>query len=192
MVNAKLIEYIKTEQAQGYQAHQLHDFLVKKGFLDSEVQEAIEYANKKDITTSEQQRGFEQALPHIRRRNSVLTFLLALFTLNIYGAIWYVLTVVELKKHQQQAPSPYYGLLLITPQLLFVFFLFNLRSHHFLYLLIPLLVLISHLIVFRPYTKSLTRLTGGNSGILLSLLILAPPFGVLATQEELNSRAHYK
>lgn len=192
MVNAKLIEYIKTEQAQGYQAHQLHDFLVKKGFSVEEVDEAIEYANKKDITTTEQQVGFENALPHIKRRNSILTFFLALFTGGVYGAVWYVMTVVELKKHQQHAPSPLLGFVLVIPQLVFIFFIFNLNSYHFLYALVPLLVLITHLIVFLPYTKSLTRLTGGNSGILLSLLILAPPFGVLATQEELNSRAHYK
>lgn len=192
MVNTKLIEYIKTEEAQGFQAHQLHDFLVKKGFSVAEVDEAIEYANKKDYTTTEQQQGFENALPNITRRNSILHFILALFTGGIWGAIWYVITVVELKKHQQHAPSPLLGIVLVLPQLLLVFFILNLRSYHILYVLVPLFVLITHLIVFTPYTRSLTRLTGGNSGILLSLLVLAPPFGVLAMQEELNSRAHYK
>ncbi|MCA9478223.1 MAG: DUF4234 domain-containing protein [Nanoarchaeota archaeon] len=192
MVNAKLISYIKTEEAQGYKAHQLHDFLIKKGFSENEVDDAIEYANKKDITTAEQQEGFANALEHIKRRNSIGVFLLALFTGGIYGAVWYAYTVAELKEHQQHAPSPLLAIVLVFPQLLLIFFLLNLHSYHFLYLLVPLLVLITHLAVFTPYTRSLTRLTGGNSGILLSLLILAPPFGVLATQEELNSRAHYK
>lgn len=192
MVNTKLIEYIKTEEAQGFQAHQLHDFLIKKGYSVAEVDEAITYANKKDYTTPEQQAGFENALPHIKRRSSILHFLLSLFTGGVWGSIWYTITVVELRKHQQHAPTPLFGIVLVLPQLLLVFFILNLRSYHILYALIPLLVLITHLIVFTPYTRSLTRLTGGNSGILLSLLVLAPPFGVLAMQEELNSRAHYK
>lgn len=193
VVNTKLINYIKTEEAQGYKAHQLHDFLIKKGYPVLEVDEAITYANRKDITTTEQQTGFANSLEFIKRRNSVWVFLLSLFTGGIYTVIWYMSTVTELKQHQQHAPNKFLSLLLLLPQLLLVHIVFFLNSYHGPYIIVFLfLVLGTHLVAFVPYTRSLTRLTGGNSGILLSLLIFAPSFGVLATQEELNSRAHYK
>ena len=192
MVNSKLIEYIKTEEAQGFTAHQLHDFLLKKNYSEEEIDEAITYANKKNITTSEQQEQFENALEGIKRRNSTLVFFLTFFTAGLYAIPWFMVTSAELKKHQKQSPSSLRGLLLLLPPIILGILLAKLRGVYILFSLVPLTHIIVTFLVFKPFAKALTRLTKGNPGSLVAFALLAPPLGVLAFQEELNRRAHYK
>lgn len=49
MVNQQLINYIKTEEAQGYTPQQLRNYLVQRGYNPQEVDEAIKYANARNI-----------------------------------------------------------------------------------------------------------------------------------------------
>tara|TARA_Y100000310_G_C20543670_1_gene744558 strand:+ start:154 stop:945 length:792 start_codon:yes stop_codon:yes gene_type:complete len=48
-VNPELINYIRTEEAQGYTPKQLRNYLIKHGYDSSEVDKAIEYANQQNI-----------------------------------------------------------------------------------------------------------------------------------------------
>ena len=48
-VKPELINYIRTEEAQGYTPKQLRNYLIKQGYDSSEVDKAIEYANQQNI-----------------------------------------------------------------------------------------------------------------------------------------------
>ena len=48
-VNSELVNYIRTEEAQGYTPKQLRNYLIKQGYDSSEVDKAIEYANHQNI-----------------------------------------------------------------------------------------------------------------------------------------------
>lgn len=48
-VKPELINYIRTEEAQGYTPKQLRNYLIKQGHDSSEVDKAIEYANQQNI-----------------------------------------------------------------------------------------------------------------------------------------------
>jgi hypothetical protein len=49
MVNQQLINYIKTEEAQGYTPQQLRSYLIQQGYNTQDVDEALNYANVKNI-----------------------------------------------------------------------------------------------------------------------------------------------
>jgi len=53
MVNQGLIKYIKTEEAQGYTPKQLKDVLLKEGWPEKDIDDAIKYANQKNIFPSQ-------------------------------------------------------------------------------------------------------------------------------------------
>ena len=50
MVNQQLIDYIKSEEAQGYTPKQLYDYLVQQGYNPNEVNEAINSVNQNIAT----------------------------------------------------------------------------------------------------------------------------------------------
>ncbi len=54
MVNQQLINYIKTEEAQGYTPQQLRNYLIQQGYNSAEVDEAIKYANTRGIYPPQQ------------------------------------------------------------------------------------------------------------------------------------------
>ncbi|MBW2989129.1 hypothetical protein KY358_02295 [Candidatus Woesearchaeota archaeon] len=49
MVNKRIINYMKTEEAQGYAPKQLRDFLIQQGYNVPEVDEAMSYADSRNI-----------------------------------------------------------------------------------------------------------------------------------------------
>lgn len=48
-MNQQLIDYIKREEAQGYTAQQLHDWLLRYGYQEQDVNEALRYAADKNL-----------------------------------------------------------------------------------------------------------------------------------------------
>ncbi|MBW2979794.1 hypothetical protein KY360_00070 [Candidatus Woesearchaeota archaeon] len=52
MVNQQLIDYIKSEEAQGYTVKQLYDYLIKQGYDSKEVNEAINLVNKRQAKSA--------------------------------------------------------------------------------------------------------------------------------------------
>ncbi len=60
MVNQELINYIKTEEAQGYTPQQLRNYLIQQGYNPVEVDEAIRYANTRGVYPSQPQGKVEE------------------------------------------------------------------------------------------------------------------------------------
>lgn len=52
MVNKQLVDYIKSEEAQGYSSQQLQSYLVQQGYNPNEVRKAMDYANKPQVSKS--------------------------------------------------------------------------------------------------------------------------------------------
>lgn len=48
-MNPQLIEYIKREEAQGFSAQQLHQWLLKNGYKEEAVVEALQYASQQNL-----------------------------------------------------------------------------------------------------------------------------------------------
>ena len=63
MVNQKLINYIKTEEAQGYTPQQLRTSLIQQGYNAKDVDDAIRYANARNIYPPNQTQAQQQGAP---------------------------------------------------------------------------------------------------------------------------------
>jgi len=91
MVNKQLINNIKTEEAQGYTPEQLRKYLVKQGHNPIEVDEAIKYANAKNIYPPSQDTSNSKKLKPtsngIKRRDPLIVLILTLITLGVYGLV---------------------------------------------------------------------------------------------------------
>ena len=169
MVNQQLINYIKTEEAQGYTPQQLRNSLIQQGYNAQEVDEAISYANQKNTYPQQQttNKPMSSGASGIKRRNPFLIILFSIITLGIYGIFWLVFTTNELKKNTQSAPNP---LLLLL-------------------MLIPFINFIIMFIYFWKYSKAINELTGFNSLALFLLWIFIGPVGMIISQIELNKKA---
>ena len=169
MVNHQLINYIKTEEAQGYTAQQIRNYLIQQGYNAQEVDEAISYANQKNIYPTQQNTNqpTSSSSSGIKRRNPFLIILFSIITLGIYSIFWLVFTTNELKKNTQSAPNP---LLLLL-------------------MLIPFVNFIIMFIYFWKYSKAINELTGFNSLALFLLWIFIGPVGMIISQIELNKKA---
>ena len=51
MVNKQLVDWIKSEEAQGYSEKQLRDYLLKQGYNSKDVEDAIKSCGQKETTT---------------------------------------------------------------------------------------------------------------------------------------------
>jgi cation transport ATPase len=162
MINQELINYIKTEEAQGYTPQQLSDYLIQQGYSAQEVDEAMKYANQQQTNNAE-----NSVDKKIKRRNPFLIILFSFITFGIYSIFWLVFTTKELKKRTQFAPNPWLILLMF----------------------IPLVNFIIMLIYFWKYSKAINELTGFNSAALFLLWILISPVGMIISQIELNKKA---
>lgn len=90
MVDFRLIEYIKTEEAQGYTADRLRTALIKQGYAARLVDEAIEYAAKKELHPALRQEGEEQA--HLEGKERVATPI----SLSLVGWLYLLLGIISL------------------------------------------------------------------------------------------------
>lgn len=168
MVNQQLINYIKTEEAQGYTPQQLRNALIQQGYNSQEVDEAIRYANQRNIYPTQQtSKPTSSSASGIKRRNPFLIILFSIITFGIYSIFWLVFTTNELKRNTQSAPNP---LLLLL-------------------MLIPFVNFIVMLIYFWKYSKAINELTGFNSLALFLLWIFIGPVGMIISQIELNKKA---
>lgn len=161
MVNQQLINYIKTEEAQGYTPQKLRNYLIVQGYNEKEVDEAINYTKNtnpapKNTNTS-----------GIKRRNPFLVLLFSIITLGIYALVWLIFTTNELKKSTKSAPNP---LLIIL-------------------LYVPLVNIVVAIIFFWKYSKAINELTGFDTLGLFLLWIFLSPIGMIVSQIQLNKKA---
>lgn len=162
MVNQQLLDYIKTEEAQGYTPQQLRASLVQQGYNPQEVDESLNSTTQPTATAP-----VSSGTSGIKRRNPFLIFLFSVITLGIYSIFWIVYTTNELKKNTKSAPNP---LLLLL-------------------MLIPGVNLIVMILYFWKYSKAINELTGYSSITLFILWILISPIGMILSQIELNKKA---
>ncbi|MFH1316653.1 MAG: DUF4234 domain-containing protein [Candidatus Woesearchaeota archaeon] len=191
MVNKRLIQYIKTEEAQGYTPKRLRAWLIRNGYKATEVDEALRYANQKDIYPPPRQPVVRQGrkpipqkagkqLPQkrdavkkpvssagIKNRNPILVLIFSLITLGIYAAYWLVSTTNELRRNTKSAPNPWLLLLMI----------------------IPLVNFIVALYYYYKYSKAIEELTGFSLPLLFLLWIFVSPAAMILAQIELNKKA---
>ena len=169
-INQQLIDYIKTEEAQGYTPQQLRSYLLQQGYKSSDIEEAINYANAETSQNNNQSQDIQSTLNSatgIKKRNPLLVFLFSIITFGIYSIYWIVSTTNELKKNTQSAPNPLLLLLMLIPFVNFI-------------------VLI---IYFWKYSKAINELTGFNSLLLFLLWLFLGPIAIILSQIELNKKA---
>jgi hypothetical protein len=94
MVNSGLIEWLERNKNKGYSPQQLKDYLVKYGYTEKDVDEAIwsfSSAKPEPQKVSPPKPTIKQVLQpgKPRYRNIWLMFILLFVTCGVYGIIWY-------------------------------------------------------------------------------------------------------
>lgn len=173
MVNQQLLDYIKTEEAQGYTPKQLRDYLIQQGYDPNEVDEAINIVNT-EMQSAPQTSAPQQVSTQptgqstgIKRRKPLLVLLFSLITFGIYFIYWVVSTTNELRKNTKSAPNP---LLLLL-------------------LLVPLVNIVVTVIYYWKYSKAINELTGFDKVGLFILFMLFSPAAMIVSQVQLNKKA---
>ncbi len=189
MVNQKVVDYIKTHMAKGYSGQQLKDFLVKNGYKESDIDEALKSAmqepgsvptppeqqngpdmkNKGNISQGNDNTSQTQIEPTggFKRREPLIVMLLGFITFGIYNLYWLVSTSNELRRNNIDVLSPW---------LLFL-------------MLIPGVNLIIMLIYLWKYCKGINKLTGHGAGLLFFLYLIISPLAMSLCQIEINKKA---
>ncbi len=169
MVNQQLVDYIRTEEAQGYPPEQLRNVLLKQGFPADDIDFAIAIVDQQPGVTQNTATNNPQSQQAggIKKRNPFLIVLFSLITLGIYSIFWLVFTTNELKNNTKSAPNP---LLLLA-------------------MLIPIVGIFVSLFYMWKYCKAINELTGFSNIILFLLWIFIAPVGMILSQMELNKRA---
>ncbi|MFH1054340.1 MAG: DUF4234 domain-containing protein [Candidatus Woesearchaeota archaeon] len=191
MVSKQLIQYIKTEEAQGYTPGRLRAWLIQNGYKPAEVDEALRYANQKNIYPQPKQPNAKQGikpipqragrqLPQkrdagkklvssdgIKNRNPILVLIFSLITFGIYAAYWIVSTTNELRRNTKSAPNPWLLLLMI----------------------IPLVNIIVAIYYYYKYSEAIEELTGFSLPLLFLLWIFVSPAAMILAQIEINKKA---
>jgi hypothetical protein len=167
MVNQELLKWIKTEEAQGYKEKQLKGYLVKKGWPVKEVDEALDYAKKKNIyPPTSKPTSVKPSSGGIKRRNVFLVILFSIITFGIYTIYWIVSTTNELRRSTSSAPNPWLLLLMLVPVANFI----------------------AMIIYYWKYSKAINELTGFSAGLLFVLWLLINPVAMILAQIELNKK----
>ena len=166
MVNQELINYIKTEEAQGYSPEQLRTYLLQYGYPSQDVDEAIQYANNNNLIAQQPSYQTKSKSFGIKHRNPFLVLLLSLITFGLYTIYWLVSTTNELRNNTKSAPNPLLLLLLFIP-IVNIFMIF---------------------VYYYKYSKAMNEFTEFSSLALFLLLVFIGPVGILISQVLLNKK----
>lgn len=177
MVNQQLLNYLKTEEAQGYTPEQLRDTCIEKGWKETDVDEALKDLNPETATAppkeiSAQKSDHTQAAPAdssggITKRNPILMALISLITGGLFALYWIIVTTIEMRKSDPEAPNP---------KMLWL-------------LLVPVVNIVVDIMYMWKYCKSINKLTGYSNIVLFVLLIVFFPVAIYLAQVQLNTKA---
>jgi hypothetical protein len=105
MVNQQLINYIKTEEAQGYTPQQLRNYLIQQGYNPSEVDEAINYANARNIYQFSQPTQQFQTSQNVSSKERPVAITIIAILYFISGGFTLINSIINLIRGQAAAAS---------------------------------------------------------------------------------------
>ncbi|MFC1690624.1 DUF4234 domain-containing protein [Nanoarchaeota archaeon] len=194
MANPQLIQYLKTQEAQGYTPAQLKQVLLQQGYKPEEVDEAISAAGAgvpaQSSSTSPPQSG------GIKKRNPFLVFLFVFITFGFYGLYWWVSTTKELQRNTKSAPSLLFFFIpfLLIPVMTisgFVAGILGISAQDIMIIPIgfSIIALFCSAFFFWKYCKAINELTGFSSIVLFLLWFFMSPIALIIAQMQLNKKA---
>ncbi|MBW2983130.1 DUF4234 domain-containing protein [Candidatus Woesearchaeota archaeon] len=191
MISPQLLQYLETEEAQGYTDDQLRKVLLDNGYPQAEVEEALKEsraAPREPATPtppSEPQAG-QQSQPESQadsappesdtaeddnkqsftRRGVVGQLLLSLVTFGIYGIVWLGKMSSDLIRAGHDSPNP----------------------KKLWWILVPIANIIIYIKFYIKFSGALEEATGfGKTGMIV-LLLLLNPVGLIIAQAQLNKQ----
>lgn len=176
MANPQLVDYIRTQLAQGYTIQQLKTVMMQSGYTSQEIDYAISLTNHKPPSSVPQQKQQikdsnkqinNSGSSKIKKRNPFLVFLFSFITLGIYSIFWFVYTTNELKSRTKSAPNPLLLWLMLIP-------------------FVNIAVMIYYC---WKYSKAINELTGFSNIALFLLWVVFSPVAMILSQMELNKKA---
>jgi len=189
-MDEKVVDYVQKEISKGYSQNQIRSVLLKKGWKQEIVDEALFLASapdapksspvgipgKSDPTEAKTKSGIKsvpvkapmQSNARIQFRNPYLVLIFSLITFGIYTIFWLVYTTNELRGLTKSAPET---------KMLWL-------------LLVPIVNYIVIIMYFWKYSKAINELTGFNNILLFIMWLVFSPVGIVISQIELNKKAN--